>query len=63
MERPLPSSRVTASDDEWNKIGALLVELGVREVVPDSDVPWFEGEEISHGSFGVIKPNKHLPDG
>ena len=63
VERPLPAPRVMASDDEWNKIGALLVELGVCEVVPDSDVPWFEGEEISHGCFGVIKPSKHLPDG
>ena len=52
-----------AGDDEWNKIGALLVGLGVCKVVPNCDVPWFEGEEISHGCFGVIKLNKHLPDG
>ena len=63
MERPLPSPRVMASDAGWSKIDAFLVDLSVREVVPDSDVPWFEGEEISHGCFGVIRPNKFLPGG
>ena len=63
VERPLPSLRVMASDDKWDKIGALLVDLWVCEVVPDDDVPWLNGEEISRGCFGVVKPNKHLPDG
>ena len=63
VERPLPSPRVMASDAERNNIGALLFNLGVCEVVPESDVSWFEEEEVSHGCFGVIKPHKFLPDG
>ena len=54
---------VMAGDDEWDEVARILVQLGVCRVIDEEEIPWFEGEEISAGAFGVIKPGRTLGDG
>ena len=52
-----------AGDDEWDEVARILVQLGVCRVTDEDEIPWFEGEEISAGALGVIKPGRTLGDG
>ena len=60
--RPLPHPKVMATDDEWDRVARVLVDLGVCDLIDESCIPTFEGEEISAGAFGVVKAGKVLPD-
>ncbi len=57
----LPTPRVMASEEEWNKIAGALYQRGL--IRPVDSVAKVENQRILNGAFGVPKPGKKLEDG
>ena len=48
-------ARVHATDEEWNKIGAELLQRGVVVEITREDAPVVDGQVVLVGAFGVKK--------
>ena len=57
----IPTPKVMASDEEWEKICKVLMERGL--VRPVEEIAIVGEERIENGAFGVIKPNKKTESG
>ena len=57
----IPTPKVMASDEEWEKICKVLLERGL--VRPVEEVARLGDEKIENGAFGVIKPGKKTESG
>ena len=54
-------ARVHATDEEWNKIGAELIQRGVVVEIAREDAPIVNGEPVLVGAFGVEKRGTPIP--
>ena len=57
----LPTPKVMASEEEWNKVAGALYQRGL--IRPVESVAKVENQRILNGAFGVPKPGKKLEDG
>ena len=53
--------RVHATDEEWNKIGAELLQRGVVVEIAREDAPIVDGQPVLVGAFGVEKRGTPIP--
>eukprot|EP00438_Fugacium_kawagutii_P000873 Skav218505 [mRNA] locus=scaffold1564:7454:12902:+ [translate_table: standard] len=60
LPEEIPAPRVHCSPEQWELIGKELVDRGLAEPVEDPVV--MRGKVLTNGAFGVVKPNKFLPD-
>eukprot|EP00438_Fugacium_kawagutii_P032030 Skav203167 [mRNA] locus=scaffold371:249779:253293:+ [translate_table: standard] len=56
----IPAPRVHATEEQWELIAKELLDRGLVEPVEDPYV--LRGKVLTNGAFGVVKPNKFLPD-
>ena len=54
-------ARVHATDEEWNKIGAELLQRGVVVEIAREDAPIVHGQPVLVGAFGVEKRGTPIP--
>ena len=54
-------ARVHATDEEWNKIGAVLLQRGAAVEMAREDAPIVDGQPVLVGAFGVQKRGTPLP--
>ena len=54
-------ARVHATDEEWNKIGAELLQRGVVVEIAREDAPIVDGQPVLVGAFGVEKRGTPIP--
>ena len=50
-----------ATDEEWNKIGAEMIQRGVVVEIAREDAPIVNGEPVLVGAFGVEKRGTPIP--
>ena len=60
VPEPLPHAVVRATQAEWDRIAAQLVQRGVACVIEEKDIARHKGELVLNGAFGVVKPNKFV---
>ena len=56
----IPAPRVHALPEQWHLIARELYDRGLVE--PVEEPLMIKGKALVNGAFGVVKPNKHLPD-
>ena len=56
-------ARVYSTDEEWNKIGAELLQRGVVVEIAREDAPIVDGQPVLVGAFGVEKRGTPIPPG
>ena len=54
-------ARVHATDEEWNKIGAELLQRGVVVEIAREDAPIVDGQPVLVGAFGIEKRGTPIP--
>ena len=54
-------ARVLATDEEWNKIGAELLQRGVEDEIACEEAPIVDGQPVLVGAIGVEKRGTPLP--